>query len=38
MKEESERVRVWKQTKEKELIQLKQKDRKAQFQMTKMER
>ncbi len=38
MKEESERVRVWKQTKEKELNQLKQKDRKAQFQMAKMER
>jgi len=38
MKEESERVRAWKQTKEKELNQLKQKDRRAQVQMAKMER
>ena len=36
MKEEADRVRVWKQTKEKEVIQLKQKDRKKEVAMSKM--
>ena len=36
MKEEAERVRIWKQGKEKEVIQLKQADRKKQVAMTKM--
>jgi len=38
MKEESEKVRQWKQAKEKEVMQLKQKDRKAQVQLANMER
>jgi len=36
MKEEADRVRVWKQTKEKEVIQLKQKDRKKEVAISKM--
>ena len=36
MKEEADRVRVWKQAKEKEVIQLKQTDRRTQAAMTKM--
>jgi len=36
MKEESDRVRIWKQGKEKEVVQLKQADRKKQVEMSKM--
>ena len=38
MKEDSDRVRVWKLSKEKEGNHLKQKDRRAQVQIVKMER
>ena len=38
MKEDSDRVRQWKLTKEKEVNHLKQKDRRAQVQIVKMER
>merc|ERR1719239_886419 len=38
MKEDSEKVRQWKLVKEKEVHQLKQKDRRAQVQLAKMER
>uniref|UniRef100_A0A6Q2XWA4 Kinesin motor domain-containing protein n=1 Tax=Esox lucius TaxID=8010 RepID=A0A6Q2XWA4_ESOLU len=37
MKEDSEKFRVWKNKKDKEVLQLKEKDRKRQFQMVKLE-
>ncbi|XP_014051951.1 chromosome-associated kinesin KIF4 isoform X2 [Salmo salar] len=37
MKEDSEKFRVWKNKKDKEVFQLKEKDRKRQFQMVKLE-
>nr|XP_055035854.1 chromosome-associated kinesin KIF4A-like isoform X5 [Misgurnus anguillicaudatus] len=38
MKEDSEKFRVWKQKKDKEVLQLKEKDRKRQYEMLKLER
>ncbi|KAI4882516.1 hypothetical protein NFI96_018904 [Prochilodus magdalenae] len=38
MKEDSEKFRVWKQKKDKEVMQLKEKDRKRQYEMLKLER
>ncbi|XP_066288584.1 chromosome-associated kinesin KIF4A-like [Branchiostoma lanceolatum] len=38
LKEEAEKFRRWRQEKEKEVIQLKQKDRKRQFKLVKLER
>ncbi|KAJ7996792.1 hypothetical protein DPEC_G00240700 [Dallia pectoralis] len=37
MKEDSEKFRLWKNKKDKEVLQLKEKDRKRQFQMVKLE-
>ncbi|MBN3303429.1 kinesin family member 4 [Amia ocellicauda] len=38
MKEDSEKFRLWKQKKDKEVLQLKEKDRKRQYEMLKLER
>ncbi|KAG9265937.1 chromosome-associated kinesin KIF4 [Astyanax mexicanus] len=38
MKEDSEKFRLWKQKKDKEVMQLKEKDRKRQYEMLKLER
>ncbi|XP_034167408.2 kinesin family member 4 [Pangasianodon hypophthalmus] len=38
MKEDSEKFRIWKQKKDKEVLQLKEKDRKRQYEMLKLER
>ncbi|XP_077053410.1 kinesin family member 4 [Siphateles boraxobius] len=38
MKEDSEKFRLWKQKKDKEVLQLKEKDRKRQYEMIKLER
>ncbi|KAG7321201.1 hypothetical protein KOW79_015616 [Hemibagrus wyckioides] len=38
MKEDSEKFRVWKMKKDKEVLQLKEKDRKRQYEMLKLER
>lgn len=38
MKEDSEKFRVWKQKKDREVLQLKEKDRKRQYEMMKLER